>query len=82
MASPYQVYLSTFDEAKRRARIEALRSEPNDRKAALSAFDEKARAYNRSMMGAKKGKMMKASTGGSVVARGNKIARSKPTKLY
>jgi hypothetical protein len=33
-------------------------------------------------VGAKKGKMMKASTGGSVVARGNKIARSKPTKLY
>lgn len=32
--------------------------------------------------GAKKGKMMKASTGGSVVARGNKLARSKPTKLY
>jgi hypothetical protein len=31
---------------------------------------------------AKKGKMMKASTGGSVVARGNKLARSKPTKLF
>ena len=70
------------DEAARRARIEALKSEPNDRKAALAAFDEKARAYNRSMMGAKKGKMMKASKGGSVVARGNKLARSKPTKLY
>jgi len=34
------------------------------------------------LRGAKKGKMMKASTGGSVVARGNKLARSKPTKLY
>jgi len=33
-------------------------------------------------VGAKKGKMMKASTGGSVVARGNKLARSKPTKLF
>ena len=31
---------------------------------------------------AKKGKMMKASTGGSVVARGNKLARSRPTKLF
>lgn len=69
-------------EAERRARIEALRSQPNDRKMALAAFDEKARNYNRSMTGAKKGKMIKASTGGSVVARGNKIARSKPTKLY
>jgi len=36
----------------------------------------------RGTTGAKKGKMMKASTGGSVVARGNKLARSKPTKLY
>ena len=69
-------------EADRMARIQALRSQPNDRKMALSAFDEKARAYNRSMTGAKKGKMIKASTGGSVVARGNKIARSKPTKLF
>jgi len=34
------------------------------------------------LRGAKKGKMMKASTGGSVIARGNKIARSKPTKLF
>jgi len=31
---------------------------------------------------AKKGKMIKASTGGSVVARGNKLARSRPTKLF
>ena len=69
-------------EADRMARIQALRSQPNDRKTALSAFDEKARAYNRSVMGAKTGKMMKASKGGSVVARGNKIARSKPTKLF
>jgi len=69
-------------EADRMARIQALRSQPNDRKMALSAFDEKAREYNRSIMGAKKGKMMKASKGGSVVARGNKIARSKPTKLF
>lgn len=36
----------------------------------------------RGTTGAKKGKMMKASHGGSVVARGNKLARSKPTKLY
>ncbi len=36
----------------------------------------------RGTVGAKKGKMMKASKGGSVVARGNKLARSKPTKLY
>ena len=70
------------DDAARRARIEALKTEPNDRKAALAAFDEKARTYNRSMMGAKTGKMMKASKGGSVVARGNKLARSKPTKLF
>ena len=71
------------DEAARKARIEALRgSQMSDRQAALSAFDEKVRAYNRSITGAKKGKMMKASTGGSVVARGNKLARSKPTKLY
>jgi hypothetical protein len=34
------------------------------------------------LRGAKTGKMMKASKGGSVVARGNKIARSKPTKLF
>lgn len=71
------------DEAARRARIEALRgSQMSDRKMALSAFDEKVRAYNRSMTGAKKGKMIKASKGGSVVAKGNKLARSKPTKLY
>jgi len=71
------------DEAARRARIEALKgSQMSDRQTALSAFDEKVRNYNRSITGAKKGKMMKASKGGSVVARGNKIARSKPTKLY
>lgn len=71
------------DEAARRARIEALRgNQMSDRKMALSAFDEKVRAYNRSMTGAKKGKMIKASKGGSVVARGNKLAKSKPTKLY
>jgi len=84
MASTEKGSVDAFrkSEADRMARIQALRSEPNDRKAALATFDERARAYNRSMMGAKKGKMMKASTGGSVVARGNKIARSKPTKLY
>ena len=84
MASTEKGSVDAFrrSEAERKARIEALRSQPSDRKMALSAFDEKARAYNRSMMGAKKGKMMKASTGGSVVARGNKLARSKPTKLY
>lgn len=71
------------DEAARRARIEALRgSQMSDRKMALSAFDEKVRNYNRLMTGAKKGKMIKASKGGSVVAKGNKLARSKPTKLY
>ena len=36
----------------------------------------------RGTVGAKTGKMMKASKGGSVVARGNKLARSKPTKLF
>jgi hypothetical protein len=36
----------------------------------------------RGTTGAKKGKMIKASTGGSVVARGNKLARSRPTKLF
>lgn len=71
------------DDAARKARIEALRGSQNsDRKMALSAFDEKARAYNRSMTGAKKGKMIKAAHGGAVVARGNKLARSKPTKLF
>jgi hypothetical protein len=71
------------DDAARRARIEALKgNQMSDRKMALSAFDEKARAYNRSMTGAKTGKMIKASKGGSVVARGNKLARSKPTKLF
>jgi hypothetical protein len=70
-------------ELDRMARIESLRgNKMSDRKMALSAFDEKARAYNRSMTGAKKGKMIKASKGGSVVARGNKLARSKPTKLF
>ena len=28
------------------------------------------------------GKMKKMMSGGSVIARGNKLARSKPTKLY
>jgi hypothetical protein len=71
------------DEDARKARIAALRGDNlSDRKMALSAFDEKVRNYNRSMVGAKKGKMIKASKGGSVVARGNKIARSKPTKLF
>jgi hypothetical protein len=36
----------------------------------------------RGTVGAKTGKMIKASKGGSVVARGNKLARSKPTKLF
>ena len=71
------------DDAARKARIEALRgNQTSDRKMALSAFDEKVRNYNRSMTGAKTGKMIKASKGGSVVARGNKLARSKPTKLF
>ena len=71
------------DEAERKARIAGLRGDQmSDRKMALSAFDEKVRNYNRSMMGAKTGKMIKASKGGSVVARGNKLARSKPTKLF
>ena len=71
------------DDAARRARIEALKgSQMSDRQTALSAFDEKVRNYNRSMTGAKTGKMIKASKGGSVVARGNKLARSKPTKLF
>ncbi len=71
------------DDAARKARIEALRgSQMSDRKMALASFDEKARAYNRSMTGAKKGKMIKASKGGAVIARGNKLARSKPTKLF
>ena len=65
------------DEAARRARIQALRGDelPDSPKAKL-------RARLMGTQGAKKGKMMKASTGGSVVARGNKLARSKPTKLY
>ena len=70
------------DEANRQARIAAQRLPTGDRKKALAEFDEKARAYNMSMRGAKKGKMMMASKGGSVIARGNKIARSKPTKLF
>lgn len=71
------------DEDARKARIAALRGDNlSDRKMALSAFDEKVRNYNRSMSGAKTGKMIKASKGGSVVARGNKLARSKPTKLF
>ena len=53
-----------------------------DRRKALAEFDEKVKTYNRSIKGAKKGKMMMASKGGSVIARGNKIARSKPTKLF
>jgi hypothetical protein len=42
----------------------------------------KLRARLSGMQGAKTGKMMKASKGGSVIARGNKLARSKPTKLF
>ena len=65
------------DEAARKQRIAALRGEelPDSPRAKL-------RARLTGMQGAKKGKMMKASKGGSVVARGNKLARSKPTKLY
>ena len=70
------------DEANRQARIAAQRLPTGDRKKALAEFDEKARAYNMSMRGAKKGKMIMASKGGSVIARGNKLARSKPTKLF
>jgi hypothetical protein len=33
------------------------------------------------MDGAKTGKMIKANNGTMVIARGNKLARSKPTKL-
>jgi hypothetical protein len=65
------------DEAARKQRIAALRGEE------LSDSPRaKLRARLTGMQGAKKGKMMKASKGGSVVARGNKLARSKPTKLY
>ena len=70
------------DEANRQARIAAQRLPTGDRRKALAEFDEKARAYNLSMKGAKKGKMIKAAHGGAVVARGNKLARSKPTKLF
>jgi hypothetical protein len=71
------------DDAARKARIESLRGSQNsDRKKSLAEFDEKVKTYNRSIRGAKKGKMMMASKGGSVVARGNKLARSKPTKLF
>ena len=70
------------DEANRQARIAAQRLPIGDRRKALAEFDEKARAYNLSMKGAKKGKMIKAAHGGEVVARGNKLARSKPTKLF
>jgi hypothetical protein len=65
-------------EAARKARIAGVAGEmsPDSPKAKLAA------RVNRPMLGAKKGKMMKASTGGSVVARGNKLARSKPTKLF
>lgn len=70
------------DEANRQARIAAQRLPTGDRRKALAEFDEKARAYNLSMRGAKKGKMIKAAHGGEVVARGNKLARSKPTKLF
>lgn len=60
-------------EESRRAQIFGTRDiDPNSPKAKLAA------RLNR----AKKGKMMKASKGGSVVARGNKLARSKPTKLF
>jgi hypothetical protein len=85
MASTDKGSIDAFrkSELDRKARIEALRgSQTSDRKMALSAFDEKVRNYNRSMAGAKTGKMIKASKGGSVVARGNKLARSKPTKLF
>ena len=85
MASTDKGSIDAFrkSELDRKARIEALRgSQTSDRKMALSAFDEKVRNYNRSMTGAKTGKMIKASKGGSVVARGNKLARSKPTKLF
>ncbi len=70
------------DEANRQARIAAQRLPTGDRRKALAEFDEKARAYNLSMKGAKKGEMIKAAHGGAVVARGNKLARSKPTKLF
>jgi len=70
------------DEANRQARIAAQRLPMGDRRKALAEFDEKVKTYNRSIKGAKKGKMMMASKGGSVIARGNKIARSKPTKLF
>lgn len=65
------------DEAARKQRIASLRGdELSDSPRA------KLRARLSGMQGAKTGKMMKASKGGSVVARGNKLARSKPTKLY
>ena len=60
-------------EAARKARIAGTwEMSPDSPKAKLAS------RLNR----VKKGKMMKASTGGSVVARGNKLARSKPTKLF
>jgi len=70
------------DEANRQARIAAQRLPSGDRRQSLAEFDEKVKTYNRSIRGAKKGKMIKAAKGGAVVARGNKLARSKPTKLF
>lgn len=70
------------DEANRQARIAAQRLPTGDRRKALAEFDEKVKTYNRSIKGAKEGKMMKASKGGSVIARGNKLTRNKPTQLF
>lgn len=60
-------------EQARKAEIFGNRNiDPNSPRAKLAA------RLNR----AKKGKMIKAAHGGAVVARGNKLARSKPTKLF
>jgi len=60
-------------EAARKARISGGESgmSPNSPKARLARLSR-----------AKKGKMIKASHGGEVLARGNKLARSRPTKLF
>jgi hypothetical protein len=65
--------------ASERARLERIGTPFEE---SVQSPRAKLRARLTGMQGAKKGKMMKASKGGSVVARGNKLARSKPTKLY
>ena len=72
-----------------RNNIELIKGDTQNTRGAIKSMIQKKNAMNYdsemfglgAMDGAKTGKMIKANNGTMVIAKGNKLARSKPTKL-